>query len=61
MSKPTMQEIADALSISRITVWKALSVPAFQTVCVRKYIRRQKKWATFKRKNQHSPFRALAR
>ena len=25
MSKPTMQEIADALSISRITVWKALS------------------------------------
>ena len=25
MSKPTMQDIADALSVSRITVWKALS------------------------------------
>ena len=25
MSKPTMQGIADALSVSRITVWKALS------------------------------------
>ena len=40
MSKPTMQDIADALSVSRITVWKALSNrPGVRILCVPRFIK----------------------
>ena len=42
MSKVTMQDIADELGISRVTVWKVFNIQAFQKQFVKAYFKRQK-------------------